>query len=482
LSDDDSKSYIEDRLPLKTKLSFAGIAFTSGLFSGLVITVGFTTFYVEKFGLDPTLATIVWTIFIFWNTINDPLIGFFQERTGSEKRGRRKPYIRYGAPLYAILFIICWFPFGTGWLVVFLHMLILLYLFDTLFTTVGLISYSLPAEMTVSEHARSDLMVYGSIAQAIALLLSFVFPFFLNEQPYFSDPNFDLFRIIMVILGIVGGIILFVSSYYIKENEYAIKEEPLSFKDSFLKTIDNKPFLIFEAGNFIYLTAQYILTNGLFFYLTYVLEKPTFGGKIIPLLVFFGCVFLFLPFHKRIVNKFGLKKAFIFTLSFTGVSFLIGFAGIGWTYPISIITMIMIGIGFSGYFLTNQMVMADIIDHDELLTGKRRETSYSGMNALITKPAVSIGPMILLSITALFGFNQDIDLKDYTTAALADVKLGIMLSFMLIPAILILIAAGIIYFYPLEGKEWREKKEQLHKEHQQKEKKFIEELKREGKL
>jgi GPH family glycoside/pentoside/hexuronide:cation symporter len=286
----------------------------------------------------------------------------------------------------------------------------------------------------------------------------------------------------MVILGIVGGIILFVSSYYIKENEYAIKEEPLSFKDSFLKTIDNKPFLIFEAGNFIYLTAQYILTNGLFFYLTYVLEKPTFGGKIIPLLVFFGCVFLFLPFHKRIVNKFGLKKAFIFTLSFTGVSFLIGFAGIGWTYPISIITMIMIGIGFSGYFLTNQMVMADIIDHDELLTGKRRETSYSGMNALITKPAVSIGPMILLSITALFGFNQDIDLKDYTTAALADVKLGIMLSFMLIPAILILIAAGIIYFYPLEGKEWREKKEQLHKEHQQKEKKFIEELKREGKL
>ncbi|MBD3214032.1 MAG: MFS transporter [Candidatus Lokiarchaeota archaeon] len=482
MSDNDSKSYIEDRLPLKTKLSFAGIAFTSGLFSGLVITVGFTTFYVEKFGLDPNLAAIVWTIFIFWNTINDPLIGFFQERTGSEKRGRRKPYIRYGAPLYAILFIICWFPFGTGWLVVFLHMLILLYLFDTLFTTVGLISYSLPAEMTVSEHARSDLMVYGSIAQALALLLSFVFPFFLNEEPYNLDPNFDLFRIIMIVIGIVGGVILFVSSYFIKENKYAIKEEPLSFKDSFLKTIDNKPFLIFEAGNFIYLTAQFILTNGLFFYLTYVLGLDSFTDKIIPLLIFFIFVFLFLPIHKRIVNKIGLKKAFIFTLSFTGMSFLIGFAGVGWTFPLSIITMVMIGIGFSGYFLTNQMVMADIIDHDELLTGKRRETSYSGMNALITKPAVSIGPMILLLTAGAFGFDPDISLGGYSPAQLTSVQLGVMLSFMLIPAILILIAAGIMYFYPLEGKEWREKKEQLHEVHQQKEKEFIEELKREGKI
>lgn len=482
MSDSDSKSYIEDRLPLRTKLAFAGIAFTSGLFSGLVITTGFTTFYTEKFELNPFLVSIVWTIFIFWNTINDPLIGFLQERTGSEKYGRRKPYIRFGAPLYALLFIVSWFPFVTTELGVFLHMLILLYLFDTLFTTVGLISYSLPAEMTVSEHARSDLMVYGSIASAIALLLSFIFPFFLNDKPYDADPNFDLFRIIMVAIGIIGGIILFISSYYIKENEYAIKEEALSFKDSFLKTVQNKPFLIFEAGNFIYLTAQYILTNGLFFYLTYVLKLPTLGGKIVPLLVFFGCVFLFLPVHRKIVNKFGLKKAFIFTLSFTGISFIIGFAGVGWTYPLSIITMIMIGIGFSGYFLTNQMVMADIIDHDELLTGRRRETSYSGMNALITKPAVSIGPMILLTITALFGFNPDINLSDYSAAALSSVQMGIMLSFMLIPAILILIAAGIMYFYPLHGKEWRQKKEDLHEKHQQKEKEFIENLKEEGKL
>lgn len=475
-------SYLEERLPLKTKLAFAGIAFTSGLFSGLVLTTGFTLFYNEKFEVSWQLTSLAWAIFIVWNAVNDPLIGFLQERTGSEKLGRRTPYVRYGAPIYAGLFIISWFPLIPTELGLFINMLLVLYIFDTIFTTVGLISYSLPAEMTVSEHARSNLMVYGSVAQSLALLISFILPQLLNDQPYNEDPMFVPFQIIMVILGIIGGIILFISSYHIKENKYSVMEEPLSFKDSFVQTLKNKPFLIFEGANFIYLIAQFILTNGVFYYLTYVLGLVDFLDKIIPLLIFFLCVFIFLPVHSRIVDRIGLKKAFMFTLTFTGLSFLLGFFGLGWIYGTSLVLFVLIGFGFSGFFLTNQMVMADIIDHDELLTGKRRETSYSGMNALITKPANSLGPILLLSIAGLFGFESTIDYAAYSSSTLLDVKMGLMLGFTLIPAIFIIIAAIIIYFFPLEGKEWRKKKEELHEKHQQKEEEFIEHLKETGKL
>jgi GPH family glycoside/pentoside/hexuronide:cation symporter len=259
-------------------------------------------------------------------------------------------------------------------------------------------------------------------------------------------------------------------------------EEPLSFKESFVQTLKNKPFLIFEGANFIYLIAQYILTNGVFYYLTYVLGLVGFLDKIIPLLIFFLCVFIFLPVHSRIVDRFGLKKAFMFTLTFTGLSFLLGFFGLGWIYGTSLVLFVLIGFGFSGFFLTNQMVMADIIDHDELLTGKRRETSYSGMNALITKPANSLGPILLLSIAGLFSFDSSIDYAAYAPSTLMDVRMGLMLGFTLIPAIFIIIAAIIIYFFPLEGKEWRKKKEELHEKHQQKEEEFIEHLKETGKL
>ncbi len=480
--DNSNMSYIEEKLPLRNKLAFAAISFTSGLFSGLVLTTGFTAFYNEKFNVSESFTIIAWALFIVWNAVNDPLIGFIQERTGSEKLGRRTPYIRYGAPLYAGLFILSWFPFLSGEIGLLINMILILYVFDTIFTMIGLISYSLPAEMTVSEHARSDLMVYGSVAQAFALLLSFVFPQLLNDQPYNADPMFEPFRIIMVILGIIGGIILFISSFYLKENKYTILDEPLGFKDSFVETVKNKPFLIFEAANFIYLTGQYILTQGVFYYLTYVLGLDSFVNKIIPLLVFFLCVFIFLPVHSRIVNKVGLKKAFIFTLAFTGLSFLVGFLGVAWTYPLALISMTMIGFGFSGFFLTNQLVMADVIDYDELRTDKRRETSYSGMNALITKPANSLGPIILISVAAAFGFSSAISYDSYTPAQLANIQVGIMLGFTLIPALLIIVASGIMFFFPLHGKEWRKKKESLHEKHKQKEKDFIERLKKTGKL
>ena len=129
--------------------------------------------------------------------------------------------------------------------------------------------------------------------------------------------------------------------------------------------------------------------------------------------------------------------------------------------------MILIGIGISGYFITNQLVMADVIDKDELLTGKRRETTYAGMNALLTKPTNSLGPFILLSVIGLFGYTPSGD----------PTPLGVMVAFTIVPAILILISAVFIKFFPLSGPEWNKKKEELHKIHQVKEKLYLEKVK-----
>ncbi|MBD3197431.1 MAG: MFS transporter, partial [Candidatus Lokiarchaeota archaeon] len=382
---------IREEIPTGSKLSFLGISFTSGFFSSLVIATSFTYFYNVKLGLDEFWTGLAWIIFIAWNAINDPLLGFIQDRTKSEKYGRRVPYIRFGGPIYSFLFILAWFPFLVGsQLALFFNLLFMLYAFDTLYTMIGLISYSLPAEMAITEEARSGLMVFGAVGSAFSMLLSFVLPAILltGDEPLESDPMIPIFRIAVIIFGIVGGIIMFVSSYHIKENKYTVMEEPLSMKESLIQSFKNKPFLIFELSNFIFLTAQYILTNGVLYYVDFVLNLGGFLSMV-PLILFFLMVFVFFPVYGRLVRKWGLKKTFIFCLAFTSVAFLIGFI-IGWDFTPAIIAMILMGIGLSGYFLTNQMVMADIIDHDEILTGKRRETSYAGMNALITKPTNSL--------------------------------------------------------------------------------------------
>jgi glycoside/pentoside/hexuronide:cation symporter, GPH family len=463
----------EEYLPTKSKMAYGGITFISGIFSNLVLATSFTFFYNVKLGLNEYWSTLAWLIFIVWNTLNDPLFGFLEDRTKSKKYGRRIPYIRFGGIIYGIVFILSWIPFvsNNNQFALFLNMLIVLFAFDTLFTMIGLISYSLPAEMAITGATRSSLNVFGSIGGAFALLLSFMIPALLltGDQPIGSDPNFPIFLFTVFFLGIAGIIILYVSSYFIKENKYTLLEEPLTIKSSIVETFKNRGFLIFELSNFFFLIAQYILTNGVLYWVNFVLGLSGFMAML-PLLIFFVVIFVFFPVYNKLIIKFGLKKIFFSVLLFTGISFIISFF-IAWNFYFSFIAMVLIGIGISGYFITNQLVMADVIDNDEILTGKRRETSYAGMNALVTKPTNSLGPGILLLIISLYGF-------DNTPGAIQtdSARLGIMIAFTIIPAILILISAFFITFFPLSGPEWSKKKEELHKIHVEKEKAYLDHI------
>ncbi|MFO8017559.1 MAG: MFS transporter [Promethearchaeia archaeon] len=459
----------EEILPLKSKLAFGGTTISSAILSGIVFGP-ITFFYNVKLGLSAELCSLAWVIFIIWNTLNDPLFGFIEDSTKSEKYGRRVPYLRFGAPFYGFLFILCWYPVvnPSNDIALFVNLILVLFLFDTFFTIIGLITYSLPAEMAISSKTRSNLMIFGAIFNGLGILLSFVIPLLLltgDQSPHLNP----LFRPTMVILGITCGLIIFISSYFIKENKYTIMEESMDFLKGLKETFKNKSFLIFEVSNFSFVLARTILTTSVFYYIDYVLKL---GGitSIIPIILFFSMVFAFIPVYNKMVKRIGLLKAYIIALTSTGFSFILFFF-IGWNFSSAIIGMILLGISFSGYFLMGQMVMAEVIDYDEVRTGKRRETTYSGANALLTKPAVSLAASLFLTIISAFGFNSEISTQ--TESA----QFGIMLGFTIIPAVFILISAIAMNFFPLKGEKWQKEKEKLAKIHKRKEREYLKQLK-----
>ena len=463
----------EEKVPTRSKFAYGGAVFANGILSGLGL--GPITFYYNiTLGLSGTLLGLAWLIFIVWNAINDPLFGFLEDRTKSKKYGRRIPYIRFGAPVYAILFMFCWFPLVdiNNDVALFFNFLIILFAFDTIYTIIGLITYSLPAEMAISSKARAGIMIFSSIFSGLALLITFLLPTLLLTGE--SSPPVDVFLTAMVIIGIACGIILFISSYFLKENKYTQLEEPLGYWTGLIETFKNKSFLIFEVSNFCFTIAQYILTTSVFYYISFVLMVEGVLSML-PLLIFFLVIFAFTIVYNKILGKYELKKVYFFILLMTGLSFIVFFF-IGWNFISAIIGMVLLGIGFSGYFMTGQLMMADIIDYDEIRTKKRRETSYSGVNALLTKPAVSIAPWLFLTIIASFGFNNE------TATQTPNAQLGIMIGFTIIPAVLILLAALVIKFFPLSGPKWKEQKIELQRIHAEKEKSYIEHLKKEGKI
>lgn len=456
----------KDKIPEKTKWAFGLIGAASAALEGTVFG-SITFFYNIKMGLSMSLIGTVWLIFGIWNAINDPIFGILEERTKT-KIGRRIPYIRYGAPIYGLLFILSWFPFfGNTQIALFLNMLVVLFVFDTIYTLIGLVTYSLPAEMAITAKSRANLGIYTTILGAIGVLVSMVLPMFLltGSETTQLDPAFQP---TMIIVGIVSSIIIFGGSYFLYENEYTQQEESLGIISSLKACFKNKPFLIFESSNFLFTIAYTTLISGIFYYIQFILQL-TDVMAMLPLIIIFISLFIFTAIFSMLVPKYGLKKIQLFGLFFTSLIFLICFLVADEFIP-ALIVMVFIGIGLAARVVSEQPIMGDLIDYDETLTGKRRETSYAGVNALFMKPSISIANWLYLVIFSEYGFDQTINIQSDHT------KVGIMIGFFLVPAILFLFSAILFLWYPLHGKEWNSKKEEISKIHLQKEKDYVEYL------
>ena len=130
--------------------SFGG-AMISGTYGSLL-----SIFYVDYLGLVGPYAYLVVIMSIayaVWNALNDPLFGFYSDRSKS-KKGRRIPFMRYTAPFLGLSFILVWFaPISPDKIFVFWWMLVTTFLYDTGYTIVFLIYSALPPEITEDEHS-----------------------------------------------------------------------------------------------------------------------------------------------------------------------------------------------------------------------------------------------------------------------------------------------------------------------------------------
>ena len=106
-----------------------------------------------------------------------------------------------------------------------------------------------------------------------------------------------------------------------------------------------------------------------------------------------------------------------------------------------------------GYGVFSGPLLHFTIDEDEVKNGSRREGMFFGMNALITKPALSLGPIVATLILVYYGYIQGSDTQS------ASALFGIKILFFLVPAIVLFISMIFIYFHPLHG----ERLEQMQK-------------------
>ncbi len=214
----------EEHVPVKSRVWISVADASTATLQSVIGGGALTYFFTRWRGLDPQNAAIVWLLFGIWNAVNDPLFGYISDRTRS-KLGRRMPYIRYGAPLYAIAFIFCWLPLpGTqnNQAVLFLQLLIGLFVFDTFYTAIASAVYVMPYEMALSNKARGSILVWKVIFTAIPTAVPLVLIPLIQPGPGEDATRYIL---ALTVMSVIVSALIFASTFFYHEKHFQQEEQ-----------------------------------------------------------------------------------------------------------------------------------------------------------------------------------------------------------------------------------------------------------------
>jgi GPH family glycoside/pentoside/hexuronide:cation symporter len=166
--------------------------------------------------------------------------------------------------------------------------------------------------------------------------------------------------------------------------------------------------------------------------------------------------FLGIPAFAFVARRVGKRHAMFCVLG----SAIVVFIGTWWLYTPNIVWLQVFASGFiafigAGFWMLDGSIRADIIDYDELQTGKRREGSFAACISWIGKLGMAVGAGVSFFILDWVGFDSNVDLQSEHTI--------FMIRFLLagIPIVGLTLALVALYRFPLSQAKMAEIRQEL---------------------
>ena len=124
-------------------------------------------------------------------------------------------------------------------------------------------------------------------------------------------------------------------------------------------------------------------------------------------------MFLFMPFIKKLVNKYGKKECSVVgtMVSLVGGVIMMIFPIIANKtigLVIYMIGLVLFGIGMGVYTCVSWAMMGDAIDYNEWKFGTREEGTVYSLHSFFRKLAQGVGPSIVLLIMGALGYIEEL--------------------------------------------------------------------------
>lgn len=384
---------------MKNKWINSPYTFALGMFAMMVPSQAFSSFYsyfyVEKLGLGIGLATLARTIFLIWDAVNNPLFGYWSDRTNT-RYGRRRPWVFGTIPLFMIFFIMIFSPPGSltqnG---LFTWFLVALVLFEAAATVLWVNYGALFPELFRGDRLRAKASAIQQGYQVVALLIASAL-----TPIIYTALNFKSMALIYALLF---GISMLLCMAYVQERPDSSGKPQLKLAKAFKLTLSNKKFWIFNISNSFAQTVNGLISSIIPFYAKYVLKISEAHVSILLASVFVSVIPLVFVWYWIIRRMDGVKawrvSLIVYTFSVIPLWF-------GTDLISGIIAGIAVGFGLAGFLVTPAMVSGRIIDEDAEITGLRREGIYTAVAGFITRSSGLISALAFFIVGLIFGYES----------------------------------------------------------------------------
>jgi len=410
-------------------------------------------FYVDVMKLPAYLAAIGMLIFAVWNAINDPVAGFISDSTRT-RFGRRIPYLAAGAIPFGIIFFLLWSPPFSGIeqvSLLFLYFIVVICIFDGLYTVTILNWASLYPEMYPSLEERAQVNAYRQSFGMLGLIVGIALPPLLYSRWGWSSMG--------AVFGGVISLALLIALWGSRENKKFSQERSLGLWQALKATFKNRSFMTFVISNLFVQYSFLIILATIPFFAKYVLDQNPVGTSLILASAFLTAIPMLFVWERAAV-KYGAKKAFMASMLLLAV-FLIPlfFAK---SFVAVLLTSVLIGGSLAGFILVSDVIISDIIDEDEVNTGARREGMFFGTNAFITRFAIGLQAASMSLIFILSGYSP------YVFTQPRGFETGLRILIAGFPIVALALGFSIMMSYPLGGKKLEELRSKLAEVHARK--------------
>lgn len=465
-------SSVKSKVPFGQKVAF-GLGMLANQMFPAALGI-FMVVLVKDLGFEGWQWSLIYFLPRIFDSFTDPIMGFISDNTKS-KWGRRRQYVFIGALIMGIAFVIMWQLYrDAGIDYNFTYFMLWSFVFYLGLTIFSVPYVAMGYEMSEDFHERTNIM---AVAQWIGQWAWVIAPWFwviMYDPEWFPSADVAT-RSLAVWVGIACMILAMIPALFIKSESTLDKDyAPLTLNniggslkeifDGFKEAFRSAPFRKLCISTFFIFNAFNTVAAFSFFIVVYYLFNgnagdagiwPTLFGSLGALITTFAVIPIVTWMSKRMEKK----KAFLISQGISIFGYiLLWFLFIPGKPYMFIYALPFFSFGIGSLFVLMMSMTADVIDLDELNTGKRREGIFGAIYWWMVKFGFAIAGGLSGLILTYVGFDSTPDAVQ-TEEAIT----GLRIFFSAVPIIGTLIAIAVMWNYSVSEERANEIRAELDK-------------------